>query len=570
MRIVSCRGTGDGVSKPASILGRLGLSLFFLLFFAMGSLFEVFILREAGRALGQRAWKKTPCTIVTSEVRERSDSESPYAFSISYRYDCGGKTHNGSVYKRGYSGSSAYSAAQDLVQRYPAGQTTVCHVNPANADEAVLKRDSILIGLVALFPLLFVAIGAGGIYFLWRRPSPAQAKPIAPMVIGAKTKSKYAAAIFFAVFAIAGGAMLYPLGIRPIARTLDADSWTPTPCKVLRAEVRSHDSDDGTTYSAYILYQYEFEGRTYKADRYDFLGGSSSGYQGKARIVAQYQSAVAPICYVNPEDPSEAVLKRGFHAKLLLALFPLPFLLVGVGGLVYAVRGKGRDASRPAASTEPVPDRRVDSLSVLRAGDARPAVLRPRFSVSGKLIGAVVVAVFWNGIISIFVFNTSSFEKIFLLPFIAIGVGLIGLVAYQFLALFNPRPALELSPAVIPLGGAAALRWSFAGQVSRITEFTLTLRGIEEAKYRKGTSTYTDKNTFCEMELYRTSDLAEIASGQVGLVLPGDTMHSFSAENNKIIWTIEIRGDIERWPDVKESFEIEVTPAVNGRQERHG
>jgi hypothetical protein len=206
---------------------------------------------------------------------------------------------------------------------------------------------------------------------------------------------------------------------------------------------------------------------------------------------------------------------------------------------------------------------------VLRAGDAGPAVLRPRFSAPGKLVGAIVVAAFWNGIISIFVTHAGSFEKIFLLPFIAIGVGLIGLVIYQFLALFNPRPALELSPAVICLGDAAALRWSFAGQVSRITELVVTLRGIEEAKYRKGTSTYTDKNTFCEMELCRTSDLAEIASGQVGLVLPGDMMHSFKADNNKVIWSIEIRGDIKKWPDVKESFEIEVTPA-QGRQERHG
>jgi len=569
MGTVDCHGTGDGVSKPASILGRLGLSLFFLFFFAMGSLFEVLILRESGRALGQRSWRKTPCTIVTSEVQERGDGESPYAFIISYRYSYGGKTHSGSVYKRGYSASSTYSAAQDLVQRYPVGQATVCYVSPANADEAVLKRDSILIGLVALFPLIFIAVGAGGIYFLWRKPLPAQARPIAPIAVGAKGKSRYAPAVFFAVFAIAGGAMLYPLGIRPIAQTLDAESWASTPCKVLRAEVRSQDSDDGTTYSVYILYQYEFGGRTYKADRYDFVGGSSSGYEGKARVVARYQSAVKPICYVNPKNPSQAVLKRGFHAKLLLALLPLPFLLVGVGGLVYTVRGKGREASRLAVLTERVPDRRVDSLSVLRAGDAGPAVLRPRFSAPGKLVGAVVIAVFWNGIISIFVSGAGSFEKIFLLPFIAIGVGLIGLVIYQFLALFNPRPALELSPAVIPVGGTAALRWSFAGQVSRITELAVTLRGIEEAKYRKGTSTCTDKNTFCEMELYRTSNLAEIASGQVGLVLPGDTMHSFKADNNKIIWSIEIRGDIKRWPDVKESFEIEVMPA-DGRQNRHG
>ena len=113
-----------------------------------------------------------------------------------------------------------------------------------------------------------------------------------------------------------------------------------------------------------------------------------------------------------------------------------------------------------------------------------------------------VVALFWNGIVSIFVSSViggfrhgdpSWFGLLFLLPFVAIGLGLIAGAVYQFLAMFNPRPTLELSSSIIPLGGAAELSWSFSGQTSRIDEFTVTLRGVEEAKYRKGTSTYTDE-----------------------------------------------------------------------------
>ncbi len=88
-----------------------------------------------------------------------------------------------------------------------------------------------------------------------------------------------------------------------------------------------------------ILYQYEFNGRTYKCDRYAFVTGSSGIYQSEDRIVEQYRAAVDPVCYVNPDNPSEAVLKRGFHADPLRTLFPLPFLLIGVGGLVGVFRG---------------------------------------------------------------------------------------------------------------------------------------------------------------------------------------------------------------------------------------
>ena len=87
------------------------------------------------------------------------------------------------------------------------------------------------------------------------------------------------------------------------------------------------------------------------------------------------------------------------------------------------------------------------------------------------------------------------------------------------------------------------------------------MRGREQATYRRGTKTHTDTSTFFEMELYRTGNALDVASGEVGFVLPEDTMHSFEAQNNKIVWSLDLHGDIARWPDVKESFEIFVLPA---------
>jgi hypothetical protein len=563
----------DG-SKSPSVAGRLGLSLFFLFFFALGSLFELFLVREFGRALGQRAWKRVPCTILGSEVREQGDHTKPYVFAVSYRYEHAGRSYAGSAYKRSYSGSDKYFEAQSLVRKYPPDAGLSCYVNPVNPSEAVLQRDSLALGLVILFPLIFVLIGAGGIYFTWRKRPPEAEKPIAAAALqkGEKGRGKYGLAALFAVFAVAGGLMLYPLGIKPIARTIAAESWVTTPCQVLQAEVRSHDSDDGTTYSVYILYQYEFSGQTYKSDRYEFVGGSSSGYRGKARTVALYEAASNPVCYVNPKDASEAVLKRGFHAKLLLALFPLPFLLIGIGGLVGLFRGNvvtGGGTVLPRLARQP--GQVADAVALLRVTGSARTVLAPKLPPKAKFIGMTVFALIWNVIILVFVAaiangfrhgDPSWVGLLVLLPFVAVGVGVAGGAVYQFLALFNPRPTLELSSRIIPLGTAAELSWSFSGQTSRIDEFTVTLRGVEEAKYRKGTDTCTDRNTFYEMELYRTSNAGEIASGQVGFVVPPDTMHSFEAENNKIVWTLDIHGSVKGWPDVKESFQITVTPVA--------
>ena len=48
--------------------------------------------------------------------------------------------------------------------------------------------------------------------------------------------------------------------------------------------------------------------------------------------------------------------------------------------------------------------------------------------------------------------------------------------------------------------------------------------------------------------------------GSTALSIPAHSMHSFHGESNHIIWSLTLHGDIPRWPDIKETFEILVTP----------
>ena len=273
--------------------------------------------------------------------------------------------------------------------------------------------------------------------------------------------------LFFLVFAGVGGGLLYPMGIRPIARTIDAESWPAVPCRIVAAEVKSHSDSDGTTYSIEITYEYQYEGRNYQCDRYDFIGGSSSGYKGKERIVEGYKTAASPQCFVNPKNPAEAVLKRGWHAALLFALFPLPFLAVGVGGLYFSLRrtktGRKAEAAKwlPKGQSQP-------SMTMLHGWDreALPVTLKSK-SRWARLAGSIIFAAFWNGIVSVFVMiavkgwrsgEGSWFLTLFLIPFVVIGMVMIGSIFYYFLALFNPRATVTLSSATVPLGGGGELQ----------------------------------------------------------------------------------------------------------------
>ena len=55
---------------------------------------------------------------------------------------------------------------------------------------------------------------------------------------------------------------------------------------------------------------------------------------------------------------------------------------------------------------------------------------------------------------------------------------------------------------------------------------------------------------------------ADLAKGAARFTLPADSVPSFRSTNNRIIWAIDVRGDIPRWPDLKEEFEIQVRPGA--------
>jgi hypothetical protein len=205
-----------------------------------------------------------------------------------------------------------------------------------------------------------------------------------------------------------------------------------------------------------------------------------------------------------------------------------------------------------------------------RTGDAGPVVLHPSVSPFGKLIIITVLCLFWNGLVGVFTF----FEireltggagnwgmALFLALFQIVGVALLLAVPYQLLALANPRPAITLARATVPLGGTVPFAWQLIGAASRVRHLTIALSAREEARYRRGTDTHTDTREFHRDVLAEPSDPGGIERGSGSIRIPATTMHSFKAPNNKIVWTIQVKGEIDRWPDVDESFDITVTPA---------
>lgn len=591
-------------TDAAASRARVVPTIFFLIWLAIPTVIAVVAIRDFAHDLRTWRWTATPCTIVSSGVEERESRGGPvrapdYAFAVRYRYsppgtastnvEAGGPNDlTSATYARGYKGGADYAKAQRLALQHPPGSAATCYVNPGNPTESVLKRNAPWQLLLLALPALFIAIGLGGLYMTWRKApadkTQAPARPLSSTAVAAD-RGAWFILVFFSLFLLIGLAVTATMAGQA-ADYLTVGTWDSIPATVVASRLREHSGDDGTTYSADVLYAYQVDGREYRSNRYAVFGGSSSGRKGKYELLNRYPAGARVTAYVNPHDPSEAVLERGLTVQAFLLLIPLCFSLAGGFGVYFSARHLRRRRAEARADESKGPSQPARRLFEPRKRAdpeptaARPAVravrgpvggfeLKPRQSPAVKLIVLCVFAAFWNGIVSVFLYQVvKSWASgrpdlclsVFLIPFVAIGLALIVGVCHAVLTLFNPRVTITIGRAEITLGQTEELRWTITGRYDRIHRLVIRLKGHEEATYRRGTSTHTDKNTFFTADVVDTTRPAEVHSGRAKVTVPATTMHSFVAPNNKIVWSIEVHGHIAGWPDVKEEYELKVTP----------
>ena len=144
-----------------------------------------------------------------------------------------------------------------------------------------------------------------------------------------------------------------------------ARRWVETPCVIQQVTLSelTDDDDGGTTYQAEASYSYEYGGRTYAGTKVALGGGSDnlgSFQRDAADELSQHKEQGRPFrCYVDPENPADAVLYRELRWPLLLLLsvFPLAFPLAGgllsVGAVVALLDGRREARNRQTYAQEP-------------------------------------------------------------------------------------------------------------------------------------------------------------------------------------------------------------------------
>jgi hypothetical protein len=545
-------GVGIQLNVGRGVGGKLFLSFFFLAFLAMGLVFTGLLVRQVYIDRKTYSWPKVECVVLESGVKDKGGN-SPYEFVVHYQYQWKGQSYSSQRFKTQNQSFSNYGDAQRLAERYRESTKSVCYIDPQDPAQAILQRSSLWVGLLIFLPLIFVTVGAGGIYFVWKRASPPTGP--APIVLkpkGFKTRKPIVA--FCSLFVVVGFLVFYAMFIRPVIKIRDARHWPAVPCTVVSSRVQSHNSD-GTTYSVDILYRYEIRGREYKANRYNFFGVSSSGHSGKARIVRQYPPGRKTVCYVNPGDPTDAVLFPGFTPTMWFGLLPLLFVVAGAGGIVGNL-GHGNAPAKLSAGSE-----------------SSPVVLKARYSAAAKFFGGVCISLLWNGIVSVFLWlaiqmwtgreqGPKWFLTLFLIPFVLVGLAIIWMTVHAFFGLFSPRARLRIDSSTIPPGESAEIQWQFSGRVEKIREFRLLLEGREENDERSGKNSHTNKNVFYTADIIHLADGKSIVSGSALCTVPAGQRVSDADGDQRVVWAIRLKANVHHGADLDDEYPITVTPAA--------
>ncbi len=415
--------------------------------------------------------------------------------------------------------------------------------------------------------------------------------------LGSAGDALFRAALFF--LGCAGMAVLFETLVIPEWQA--NNQFVSGGCTVLGVHVGEQKGEDGQLYRAEVQIKYEVDGQTHVIWTYDIHTLRGNGYTpNRDEVLATLKPFCdslerdAPArykCWYDPTEPDRAVLVRGSRWWIWLTfIVPVSFILLGGGGLVYAVAMWGKSTERRAAILQ-----RTASLDPFDRGEGKefpgippgarltdspgawlafrlPVATSARWAVIGSLLGCL----FWNGAVAILLTMVTArhwsgepdwFLTFFTLFAAAAGVGLIGYFLRQLLLATGIGPTLvEISDQPLFPGEQYRLFLSQSGRI-KVNSLEIMLVCEEEATFRQGTDSRTETRRVYRQPLFRREEF-EIRQGapfEVGceIDVPRGAMHSFRSDHNEINWKVVVAVSAAARPKFERSFPVIVFPSPN-------
>ena len=368
--------------------------------------------------------------------------------------------------------------------------------------------------------------------------------------------------MFALPFAGVGVWMLWSIG-STVIDAWDMNSWLPAEAHVISAGYTTNSGDDTDTYEAYAQYRYYWNGETFTGDRVSISsGGDNIGdYQTETgrRLSAAQRSGQPITVYVNPAQPSEAIVNRDIRWGMIGFKSIFVFVFGGVGfGLIYA-------AFRTPKKTDATLPQYVDTPWLLNDKWQTDTI---RSSSKATMWAAWGFALFWNLISAPLPFvlfdevtNKQNYIALVGLLFPLVGIGLLWWAIARALEWrrFGPAPfRMDPFPGSIGghVGGAIDLNLPFDPQA----RFQLTLTNIYS--YESGSGKHRSRKETAEWQDKLVAH-AEPSSSGTRLTFRFDVPEELNASDAQRdgksyhLWRLNLNAVLDG-PDIDRDYEIPV------------
>ena len=129
---------------------------------------------------------------------------------------------------------------------------------------------------------------------------------------------------------------------------------------------------------------------------------------------------------------------------------------------------------------------------------------------------------------------------------------------------------MEVSDQPLIPGRQYELSLSQTGRL-RMKSLEVYLICEEQARFRQGTNSRTERHRVFERAAYRCKDFQIRQDvpfqARFPIELPAGAMHSFKSEHNEINWSLVVHGKAAGWPEFRRSFPLIVYPSAAPKRE---
>ena len=123
--------------------------------------------------------------------------------------------------------------------------------------------------------------------------------------------------------------------VKPLSKVNRTKNWVETECVVKSMVFK--ESGKGPYSKTYmdVCYSYKYDGKEYESKDYRLKKSGPSRYEVNSDI---FSPGDKTICYINPDNPAEAVMIEPAHELWLCwGVLPAVFIIIGAGIAIYAL-----------------------------------------------------------------------------------------------------------------------------------------------------------------------------------------------------------------------------------------